>query len=388
MTDRGSIQATVWVSLLIAAACAGCMDGGADTMVTDAATVRQAAETTLYRAAASRNGALRAQAMESLADAQDPSAGEVLLRGLDDPDPEAVAVRFVAAMGIGDIAYAPATEKLGQMATSDTTNPNVRCGVIYALHRLGDNSHMSKLGPLLYNRSPEVRANAALVMGRIGLTAAIQPLNSRLTMEREPGVRLQLAESLASLGEQRSYGVLANYARIGEPHERLAAVQALGRTKSLRAKGTVLYAIGSHQPPPLRLVAAGSLAQMDDDRGFSLAVKAARDPKEFTQQSYKKKITVSAAQMQQMQSLAARALAEMDKRGSVDVLAGLLDNPNPTVRVSAARAILILLRRLAPETIDTVPEPGLVPTDTVPAPMAKPSDDAGEPVLRTAPIKD
>jgi len=383
MTDRGSTAMMVTAAVLSAAIVAGCGDWSS-SMVTDGPSARAEARTTLYKAAAAPQGTLRAQALESLAAAEGQAAGPTFLRALDDP---AVAVRFVAAMAVGDVAYAPAAEKLRRMATAENTDPNVRCGVVYALHRLGDNTHMSLLGAMLYARSPEVRANAALVMGKVGMPAAIGPLRSRLSMESNPGVRLQLAESLASLGEQRSYGLLENYARVGEPHERMAAVQALGRTKSLRAKGSVFYAIGSQQPPPLRLVAAGALAQMGDHRWYKLAVEAARDPERFTQKSYDRKVTVSPAQMYQIQTLAALALTEMNKPEAVDVLVGLLNSPDPTVRVAAARGILILLRRFAPPAPQ--PEPPVEPTmQPPPTRQAEPSENAGEPALRTAPMKD
>ncbi|MFW6154088.1 MAG: HEAT repeat domain-containing protein [Planctomycetota bacterium] len=394
-SNRGCILfAVLGLGAVLLGGCA-LVAGRPGHMATDPVAAGERAREALYDAAGSPDGQVRAHALESLALAEGQAAGPTLLAALDDP---AVAVRFVAAMGLGDIAYAPAREKLKAM-TEGEIDKNVLCGAIYALHRLGDDTLAPYLGKLLYDGSPEVRANAALVMGKFGADAAIRPLSNRLDVERNRGVRLQIAESLALLGDQRSYGLLMNFSHIGEPHERMAAVAALGRTGSLRAKGVVLWAIDETKPPPLRLVAGGALGQLGDNRAYWMILGAIEDPKAFSQQSLEKDVTLSAEQKQQLRSIAALAIGRLGEPAAVDVLVGLLDNPTATVAVSAARSILMLLPEAPSATADTTAEAAEPPvaeapdddageTDNAPAATQPAPDEALAPTLRTAPMRE
>ncbi|NLF30115.1 MAG: HEAT repeat domain-containing protein [Planctomycetes bacterium] len=357
-------------------------------MVTNPTTARQSARRVLHDAAGSPDGQVRAHALESLALTEGSAAGPLLLAALDDP---AVAVRFVAAMGIGDVAYAPARPRLRQMADDAGIDKNVLCGVIYALHRLGDDTLAPHLGRLLYDASPEVRANAALAMGKFGSEAAVQPLNSRLIVERNRGVKLQIAESLALLGDQKSYGMLMNFSHIGEPHERMVALAALGRSGGLRAqtRGVLLWAIDETQPPPLRLVAGGALGQLGDRRAYWVIVGAIEDPKGFSQQSYDKPVTLSEEQKQQTMSLAALALGHQGEPAAVDVLVDLLGHANATIAVSAARSILMLLPEATAATAATqTPEVPAAPVEATPSPVRPAGDEALAPAMRTAPMRE
>jgi len=383
---------------LCAAALGGCADvrGRPGHMRTNPMTARESARKVLYDASTSPDGQVRAHALESLAATEGQAAGPVLLAALDDP---AIAVRFVAAMGVGDIAYTPAGETLRRMAKGQI-DKNVLAGVIYALHRLGDDTLAPLLGKLLYDSSPEVRANAALAMGKFDSNAAIHPLSSRLDVERNRGVRLQIAESLARLGDPQSHGLLMDFSHIGEPHERMAAVAALGRTGSQRARGVIFWAIDATKPPPLRLVAGGALGHFGDNRAYWTIIGAVEDPTAFSQQSYDDPVTLSDEQKQQIQSIAALELANLNEPAAVDVLVGLLGSPNPTVAVSAARSILMLLpsepavTEAAPSDAAAADDGDVVDAPVAEAPADAPAatqpspDEALAPAMRTAPMRD
>ncbi len=392
-SKRGGILVAALALATVALGGCGRLAGAPGRMQTSAASARARAERVLYKAAASSDGQLRARAVESLAMTEAPNAGRILMAGLNDG---AVAVQFASAMGIGDLAYAPAMEKLQAMADDPDTDKNVLCGVIYALHRLGDDSRAPLLGPMLYDASAEVRANSAMAMGKFGSDAAIGPLSSRMDVERNRGVRLQIAESLAKLGDERSYGILMNFAHIGEPHERMAAVAALGRAGGPRAKHAVLWAIDETQPPLLRLVAGGALGQLGDSRAYWMLLSAIEDPEGFSQLSSDKPVSLSVENVQQLQSVASLALGHVGETAAVDVLTDLLDSPNPTVAVSAAQSILMLLSQ-TPQATAAAAQPPAVHVQAADDAVAEaPADDEADaspatqpaPAMRTAPMRD
>ena len=366
---------------LLGATLAGCGGGlgdlGTGAMRASPQQAYLAARQTLYRASASRDGAVRSRAVEALALTEGALAGQTLTKALDD---EAVAVRFAAAMGVGDCRLTDAKGKLREMSASPETDPSVRCAIIYALSRMGDDSHINQLGGFLGTGSPEVRANAALAMAKIGQEAAIQPLREQLRDERHPGVKLQLLESLAALRDPRSFAQLSANARAGEPYARLQAVQALGRSRSPRAKRSLLRHMRPGEPPPLRIAAAGALARLGDRRGWSLAVRAVRDPQAVARESFDRNVAVSRPQQVQIQTLGALALGQMNRTKAVDWLLPLLKGPDETTRVAAAKSIMGILAEHRPSAPPAVPEPEPQVPTTRPA--------ATGPAVRTAPPKE
>jgi HEAT repeat protein len=383
--------------LLLSASLAGCAADVATPRSgvpqADRRNAAEAARAKLYEAANSPDGAVRCRALEALALTQGQAAGSALGKALDDPAP---AVQFAAAMGIGDCQHLGASEKLRKMAESPDVSPSVQCAVVYALHGLGDDTRMNRLATFLMSGGPEARANAALVMAKIGHPSAVKPLRSQLENETHPGVRLQLVESLAALGEPRSYSLLRAYARAGDPYERMLAVQALGRTRDSQAKGLLVWAFGAEQPPPLRLVAAGGLARMGDHRGWNLAVEAVQKPADVARQSFKGVVALSKPQEAQLQLLGALALGQMNRPEAVDVLLPLLSSEDPTCRAGAAKSILMLLAE-SPESASSAisRDSALVARGASPAvaPAAAttgtpPAASPAEPAIRAAPPRE
>lgn len=336
------------------------------------------ARQTLYRHAQSSDGEARTRALETLGMMVGPEAGAVLAENLDHP---AVAVRFAAAMGVGDCRYTPALPKLRAMLAAETTDPSVQCAAIYALHRMGDDSCTHRLAAVLYDGTPEARANAALVMAKLGVPAAERPLADRLKTEKDQRVVLQIAESLAALRHRSSYGILAAKAWIGEPHEQMLAVQALGRTRTEQARGALMQAFDPERPPPIRLAAAAGLAKLGDRRGLGISLQAIRDPQKFARESFGQPVTLNDAQVGQYKTLASLALGEMGLPGAVDVLLPLLSDPDPTVAIAAAKAILNLLSPGVPAAQPALTVPAPLPATTQAAP---PPSEPGA-ILRTAP---
>jgi HEAT repeat protein len=352
----------------------------------DSAAAVTAARDTLFRQARSSDAEARTRAIETLGLMVGPEAGPVLLENLKHP---AVAVRFSAAMACGDTRYAPAAPHMRELLTTEGTDQNIQCAAIFCLHRLGDDTHMDRLAKILYDGSPEARANAALVMGKLGLQAGVKPLYDRLNTEHDSRVQFQIAESLAALKYERSYGLLTSKAWVGDPSEQLMAVEALGRMRSEKARGDLIQAFEPDHSPPVRLAAAAGLGRMGDNRGAALALESINDPDQVARECVGKRVHLTDPQKAQYQTLAALALGEMNQPGAVDVLMKLLNDKDPTVTIAAAKSILNLLAPTAP--VPPLPAaPAHAAAATVPASQpARPAPTAGTPsVLRVAPPRE
>lgn len=346
---------------------------------------------TLLQMVEAQDPCVRSNAIEALAQTVGAEAGDVYLQALKDKDP---IVRFAAAVAVGDTRYAPAKDILTGMGKTEP-DKRVFAGVIYALYRLGDQQYAGEVGKLLFDREKEVRAVAAMVMGKMGEPSAVGPLRSLLGDEQEPMVQLQLTESLSLLGDSRSTMLLEAYTKTTFLDDRLVAIPALARTRTQRAVAVLRELNRKEQPLRVRVSAVGGLAMLgcytQDD--FELVSLAARNPCEALIKACEKAPDTTA--VYSLQRLAALSLGHMKCQGVVEVLHPLLCSEDGAVRVAAAMSLLRLLPKAqapAPAT-PACPAPATCPTAaTGPAPSAGASagaaSEAPKPRLYTAGAKD
>ena len=235
---RSMAMATVVTAVLVLTGCGG--PGMFTKMKANPQRAYVDARHVLMMGAESPDMVVRMHALESLSYIVGTEAGGAYMENLQlqTPAPASGAsgpagvqmvpvpgVQFAAAMAIGDCRYAPAKPKLLDMMESPQTPKSVQFAVVYALHQLGDDTYTGKLGWLLFDTDSEVRANAALAMGKMGNASAIRPLRAARQTEIEPKVNLQIDESLAALGDQKAFGELGAYTRAGFVDEQTIAVQ-------------------------------------------------------------------------------------------------------------------------------------------------------------------
>jgi hypothetical protein len=155
--------------------------------------VREAAFDLLIQASNSAEPLLRANAIECLTWAF-PKGNEqrdethfttmeyALRRGLGD---ENRGVRFVSAMAVGRMrmeSLAPLTAPL-KMDESES----VQAAAMYALKRCGRRVDLTPLAAMMKSEDPEVRGNAALVLGELGEKSASGLLREGLGKMMERG---------------------------------------------------------------------------------------------------------------------------------------------------------------------------------------------------------
>ena len=301
------------------------------------------ASCTLRQLSESKDPVVRCNAIEALAQTVGEKEGGVYMQALGDANP---LIQFAAAMAIGDVKYAPARDALQAMAGDAGPDKRVYCAVIYALYRLKDTSHTEDLARLLFHSEPEIRADAAMVMGKMGESSAIAPLRGLLSQEQDEKVRLQLVESLAMLDDSAGKAGLEVYTRTRFVDEQLVAIQAIGRVRPEHGEAILAEALNSHQPIPVRVAAAGAAARMGNysTKNYQLCVDAVEDPFKLLQESsgrYSKDI--SPTEVSLVRRLGAISLGFMNRPQAVDALLPLLRADDGVSGVSAAMRILRLV---------------------------------------------
>lgn len=338
---KGFVSLSAGCCLLISLLSAGCYFQSQDIRVDPVRTYRDA-RTTLYQAAEDPDPRVRTKALEALADSEGSAAGAIMLQSLRD---DHMPVRFAAAMAVGDVRYAPAKPVLLAMIQDTDTPPKLKCAIIYALHRLGDDSYTGQLGGMIRDEDKWVRATAAMVMGRMGEPSAKTPLRSLQRTDHNPVVQLQAVEALAQLGDERSLVLLEAFTKSQYMEDRIIAVQSLGRLTNARSVFILRQLLrDKNQEPAVRAAIVGSLARMGERVGIELPLRAIADPKRVLRRFRGKDVRIRPMEVTSLRIIAILAMEYVPDTAVADTLAPFLRSPNGAVRVAAAKALLRMLR--------------------------------------------
>ena len=300
------------------------------------------ARITLYQAAEDPNPQIRMRALEALAASEGPAAGAIMLQSLRD---DKMAVCFVAAMAIGDVRYGPAKPVLLKMIKDFDDHLKLKCAIIYALHRLGDDSHTGQLGGMIQNKDKWVRATAAMVMGKMGEPSAKNPLKSLQRSDYDPVVQLQVVEALARLGDERSIALLEAFTKSQYMEDRIIAVQSLGRLANARSAFILRELMNDRkQEPSVRVAAAGSLAMLGEQVKSSLPLKAAVDPESVIRKFRGKGARIRSMEIANLRVIAILSLGYVPEPLAADTLAPFMRSSDGAVRVATCKTLLHLLK--------------------------------------------
>jgi HEAT repeat protein len=273
-------------------------------------------------AARGEDGFLRANAIEAMQPI--PTRALPLAQlGLNDEHP---AVRFAALVTIGKLRL----EGMGPSAVRmvDDRSPSVRAAAMFAAHQTGQDVDISPLAGMLRSPEPGVRANAAMLLGLIGDRSALPMLQemSRLPLHRASAeereiVRVQVAEAMVALGNDRALDVMRAGAYSNLDEVRVLSVQTMGRLRD-RAMMASLPPMLRDGPIELRLAAAEALARLGSPQGLPTLLEAATH------------------ELETARAQAAFGLGLIADTRSAEALGRLLNDPSPLVRLSAAAAVL------------------------------------------------
>jgi HEAT repeat protein len=205
---------------------------------------------------------------------------------------------------------------------SDDADPSVRIGAKFALHRLGDTRQSHDLELTARDPSPRSRGDTALVLGLLGEPSGVRILRPML-YDTSPAVRLQAAESLWRLGDQRGLEALISASLSKFPDDQMLALLALAGPRDSRVLGHVQGEL-TNEYDEVSLIAARAAGMLGSDDGYGVALKGVRstDPRQ--------------------RLLAALAFGAIGRSDSQPQLGLLLRDPDQDVRIAAATALLQL----------------------------------------------
>jgi HEAT repeat protein len=295
----------------------------------------------MYEEVVSEYDIVRLHATEALDYSVGDEAGDVFIAGLTD---DAEGVRFASAMAIGDHEYTPALQEI-KLRLVEEESKMVRPGLVYAAYRMGDSTHMPELSMLLFDKDPWVRANSALVMGKVNHPSALRSLKNLLTDESDVDVTIRALESAAMLGDNRSAMRLEGYVKSQFVDDQIDAILGLARIGSERAKSEFHRTFNSEvMAPVVKVAAVGGLGRMRifDQQGYDYCVRAMQEPYTVLKEMYPEK-EVTPAEIRALRQMAVTSLGWMERPVAVNELYPLLKDRDGSIRVAAARSIYQLL---------------------------------------------
>ncbi len=352
----GGQEGTVWVMvrtrtvIVCVAVCstamlAGCAGGGSGGPVDAGPTpgaielsqAREGAIEQLEGLARHADPVIRGNAIEALLEAPGRAA-TWLEQGLSDQSP---GVRAVALGGIAETGRADLAEQAKPLLRD--RSPFVRLNAAYALAANGDDSGSQEIvRALMQTEEPRLRAQAAFVLGELGNRSAVPLLRDAasrpMPLAPDGQVRLmslQMSEAMVKLGDSEQVQPIraALYPASAQELEATAlAARILGEVGDHASETQLAFLTarlddgGNMLPPEVRLSAVYALAQLGKTQGDTIALAYLDDPRAS------------------IRGLSAIALGEIGKTQHLDSIRPLLADPDPSVRVHAAAAVVRLTR--------------------------------------------
>ena len=295
----------------------------------DGDTVKHDALSRLLQNTESSDPRLRANAIEALKYSQENVLEKAVQLALGD---ENRGVRFVAAMMIGENKLCNLVMLLEPLLLDPSES--VQIAALFSIYICGGQVDLNPIASLLQSPNPELRGNAAMVLGKMKNKSATYMIRDALKTPQETTtpirrrlINLQMAEALVLLGERNEMEVIraAIFSSVQEAEVTALACQIAGRLHDYEVVSTLesITMSPNRYPDEIRLVAATALAEIAPNR-MPLDVV----------------LQFSANQSASIRSQCATALGVQGNQLSLGPLALMLQDDDPFVQISAAGAIL------------------------------------------------
>lgn len=299
---------------------------------------------------------LRANAIEAMQSVPERAQPMAQL-GLDD---DQAVVRFTALVTIGKMQLrdlGPAAKRL-----MDDPNASVRAAAMFAAKRCGMDVDISEMAELMASPDPSVRSNVVMLLGMMDDPSALPMIqaqsrvpmpNQRVDKLRRALVRVQVAEAEVRLGEQDALSPLRAAAYSEFDEVRVLAVTMLGRLRDASAEtGLMAMVEQKDKPIELRLAAAAAVSQIGgratvkrlmEDTGYVVEACGSDNP------VLRGQAVMTAGSLDTARRRIYKQLLPSDppkiwrlfeSRDMVDLMARLMADADPQVKLSAAAAVL------------------------------------------------
>ncbi|MBL7215893.1 MAG: HEAT repeat domain-containing protein [Phycisphaerae bacterium] len=273
------------------------------------------------------NAYIRGHAVEVVAASNCREMMPEILTRLQD---SSTAVRFAAASAIGDMRCF-GYEKQVEMLLDDA-NENVQIAAAYALVRLNQPVYHAKIRQATQHSDQTVRANAVLLLGKLGNRDDLDLLYGVLyDADSLDKVRLQTVESIARLGDERIYRsklwalLISKYA-----DDRVMGIRGMGALGTSEARNAILTML-QDDVLEVKLAAAEQLGQLGDPRGEEEVYRYFQSGPDLNQATM-------------ANNMAIMAIGRIDSALFKAYLPDALASQSEYIRLLAAQSVLLLTR--------------------------------------------
>lgn len=325
------------VLFLISFALFGCQDSPLNLPLENSVTddlLRQRLHTVLEEGLQSEDALLRCHALESVAEAAGPETPAKIRKFLHDPLP---AVRFAAAVAAGDIQDHTAQPILLQMMEDE--NVSVRLAAGYALEKLGDQRFEAWYDAALLGSDPALAGQSCFLLSKLGNKPPRQNSKAKLWQalrkkDQVVQVRLQAAEALGRLGDEKVLKQLLVYASSGYADDRLIAISGLEYLGGPDVFA-MLVTLADDPQMEVQLAAIRALGNRVEQNHLERVRKSLfyEDPQADT-------LTTD-----RIRGLAVLALGRIGKKSDSSLLYRTMADRSQYLRLAAARATIDYLKR-------------------------------------------
>lgn len=302
----------------------------------------------LIEALADANAQVRAAAVASLGQLQDPRAIAALSKALkEDTD---ARVREAAAQALGEIDDSRAVPALLEALRNEKVS-NVRVQIVEALREIDDPSAVNGVAAAAKDPSVQVRRAVAEALGEFEDVAGVPALMS-MVRDEDVDVRRSVAESLGEIENSNAIEALTILAKDPHADVRQNAISALGNLEDMRTLPTLVAAL-KDEHHDVRNQAADAIHNIDGIRSAPPAlIELLRDPHRDVRQSAAHSLGSigDAAAVPALKRAVAdpdldvrrhvvEALKEIGGPEAMEALVALLKDPDPEIRKTAAEAL-------------------------------------------------
>jgi HEAT repeat protein len=247
---------------------------------------------------------------------------------------ESIAVRFSAAMAIADTGYVRGAISVRRLLNDP--DMNVRLAASYALTKLKKGELSEQIYAALYRKDQTIRANAVLLLGKLGDRKAINALNSIARDDHSSDVvRMQATESIAMLGgDDRTYLDLWAFLISKYIEDRAMGIRGMGALGTPESQNAILTML-TDESVDIRLLAAEQLGRAGIRAGEE-------DVIEYLTRGTGSPDSIS---RKQTDLIAVMAIGHIGGSKLADFLPKFLGSDSKDMRLQAAQSVLLLNRR-------------------------------------------
>jgi HEAT repeat protein len=248
-----------------------------------------------------------------------------ILKKLDDTS---VAVRFTAAISVGDMNCPACKEQLSKSLKD--ANENVRIAAAYSMIQLGDKSGYPLIREAAVSADPTLRANALLLLGKLGSKDDLALIHKAIAdKDTTDKVRFQAVDSAARLKDVGIYRsklwpmLISKYA-----DDRVMGICGMGLLGTSEAREAIQTML-QDDVLEVRLCAAEELGKLGDQGGINQLGTYFQTNPDLNQATTATGFAV----------MAIGRLKAMNLTGYLDKA---LDSQSPYIRLAAAQSVLLL----------------------------------------------